>query len=168
TEFEHRRNQAEISPIQKDIELAALQPIEPGAKESGDIALPVRNPVAKDVEQDSAREVAQSIPIPVPAQRTLLVASSSQEIYSGDASIRRLESLQSISIEERITGKWALAANASIADIAEIRPPAYARNIIRELPSTVLSRGFVQDQRGQLTNSFSGSSLEFLDFTNFK
>ncbi len=151
----------------EEITVAALTPIEPGVVETGKLALPVRNPEA--ATQDNAATVetaASNIPIPLAAQRPILVTANSGTNET-DEEIRRLESLQSVSLDERILGKWALATDMSIAEIAEIRPPAYARNIIRELPSTVLSRGFVQDTNSQITNKFSGSSIEFLDFTNF-
>ncbi|MEM9331982.1 MAG: DUF882 domain-containing protein [Pseudomonadota bacterium] len=150
------------------VEVASLEPIEEGTRSAGRIALPAPNPTSvkanPEPTPESVETVANTIPIPVPAQRDVVLA---KQQGTDIRNIRRLESLEPVSLEERILGKWALATDASISDIADIRPPAYARNIIRELPSTVLSRGFVQDEDGQLTDRFSGSSIEFLDFTKF-
>jgi len=78
------------------------------------------------------------------------------------------EEFKTANLDERLTGKWALAADSSIKDIADIRPPAYGRSLLRELPSAVLSSGFSQTQIGERTSGFAGSSLEFLEFKNFK
>ncbi|MGI9351406.1 MAG: DUF882 domain-containing protein [Rhizobiaceae bacterium] len=160
------------SAPEPEIITASLQPLEPGARTTGELAFPEPSPAAPVKTAEIPEPVSESenpnIPIPVPAHRPILVAAVDQDIYAGNAAARKLESLQTISLEERILGKWALASDSSIADIAEIRPPAYARNVIRELPSTVLSRGFVREQGNRTTSSFSGSSIEFLDFTKFK
>jgi len=155
----------------EEILVAALDPLEPGVKTTGRLALPQSNPVEQLTSEPTTLTdtgvPADTVPIPLAAQRPVLVAANTTESEDEIQEIRRLESLQSVSLEERILGKWALAADTSIARIAEIRPPAYARNIIRELPDTVLSRGFVPDTGSQVTNRFSGSSIEFLDFTRF-
>ncbi len=81
--------------------------------------------------------------------------------------IAKLEQLEPTSIKDRMVGKWALAADTSISRIADINPPAYGRNAIRELPQTVLSRGFSRERIRTFTQGFSGSSIEFLDFRRF-
>lgn len=70
-------------------------------------------------------------------------------------------------LEDNVVGKWALVKNASIREISEISPPAYGRNIIRELPSIILTAGFTHALAGVNTDRFSGSSLEFLAFSKF-
>jgi len=70
-------------------------------------------------------------------------------------------------LEKNAIGKWALANGKSIREIAEIRPPAYGRNAIRELPSTVLTAGFSLDLELWPTTKFSGSAVEFLAFAKF-
>lgn len=151
-----------------EILVAALDPLEPGTKETGQLAIPAPNPEASQVAPKLAQVEGQKensdVPIPLKAQRPILVAANEAKPANTGS---RLETLRRISVEERLLGKWALAADTSIARIAEIRPPAYGKNIIRELPAVVLSRGFVQGTNDQSTSSFSGSSLEFLDFTSF-
>lgn len=70
-------------------------------------------------------------------------------------------------LEDNTVGRWALVKNASIREIAEISPPAYGRNIIRELPSVILTAGFTHALTNVKTDRFSGSSLEFLAFSKF-
>ncbi|MBL4892803.1 MAG: DUF882 domain-containing protein [Rhizobiaceae bacterium] len=70
-------------------------------------------------------------------------------------------------LEDNAVGRWALVKNASIREISEISPPAYGRNIIRELPSIILTAGFTRVLAGVNTDRFSGSSLEFLAFSKF-
>ncbi|MEM7069552.1 MAG: hypothetical protein AAF478_11795, partial [Pseudomonadota bacterium] len=152
-----------------EIQVASLQPLEPGVKASGELALPLPNPAAAvtEAEQPEApsNQISSNIPVPQLAPRPILVASNDTDIDANPQS--RLEQFDDLQIDERVLGKWALAADISIAQIADIRPPAYARNIIRELPTTVLSGGFSRDSRGRSTDRFTGSSVEFLDFTRF-
>ena len=70
-------------------------------------------------------------------------------------------------LEDNAVGRWALVKNASIREIAEISPPAYGRNIIRELPSIILTAGFTHSLSSLRTDRFTGSSLEFLAFSKF-
>lgn len=71
-------------------------------------------------------------------------------------------------LDENSHGKWTLIRKASIREIAEIRPPAYGRNAIRELPSIILTAGFSRDINGRSSDQFSGSSVEFLAFAKFE
>ncbi|MFK5977748.1 MAG: DUF882 domain-containing protein [Rhizobiaceae bacterium] len=71
-------------------------------------------------------------------------------------------------LEDNAVGRWALVKNASIREITEISPPAYGRNIIRELPSIILTAGFSHAFAGSKSDRFSGSSLEFLAFSKFE
>ena len=70
-------------------------------------------------------------------------------------------------LDDNAVGRWALVKNASIREISEISPPAYGRNIIRELPSIILTAGFTSAFAGVNTDRFSGSSLEFLAYSKF-
>lgn len=187
----------EVSPVERPVEqqVATLkpneaettnpavpaEPIEPGTASTGEPALPSPSPVERTpVETASLGTPAPGIPVPQPAQRTLVLAANSQsgpEEQSGEIKVRqpaaraastnKLETLHA-SNGQHTLGKWALATNASIERIADIRPPAYARNIIRERPSSVLARGFVPGSSSQQTARFSGSSIEFLDFKRFQ
>lgn len=156
--------------------VAALLPLEPNVKKTGSISVPTPSPVpvAPAVEEPTV-SASNNIPVPQPALRPIQVATAIEapspvpkKQNSNSAGPLSLEEFKIANLDERLTGKWALAADASIKDIADIRPPAYDRNVLRELPSTVLSSGFSRSQIGSITNSFTGSSVEFLDFRRFK
>lgn len=161
-------------PETDSVEVASLSPIEPGVRTTSALAIPAPNPLSEDAEEaDAVASVsAPGIPIPQPAQRPVLVASAPLPVQGDDV----LEASDEISLEalrpsvntQAGPGKWALAADASIEEIAEIHPPTYALNIIRQRPSSVLTRGFVTGDLLQNTRRFSGSSLEFLDFYRFQ
>lgn len=164
------------SPREIEQIITAL-PLEPDVKTTGDIALPVRNPLPRVAESVIASNDNADVPVPLPAARQILVASAdpvadrsndrSTRTQSTSNSLNQLEGLKSADLNNGKVGKWAFATNASISEIAEINPPAYARNIIRERPSTVLTEGFNPNNWSLRTDRFSGSSLEFLNFTRF-
>ncbi len=162
---------------------AANEPLEPGTQTTGTVAVPGLSPVQRPTPEDEIETepvegtLVASAPIPSPAIRPTLtstqaarpvvrVATAQNEDEAG--SRLTLEQFQSANLDQRLIGKWALASNASIKDIADIRPPAYGRNVIRELPQSVLSSGFSQSNITEITQGFSGSSLEFLDFRRFQ
>ena len=155
--------------------VTALLPLEPDLKKTGDISIPSPSPIEPAVTEEPLVTAASSIPVPQPALRPTKVAAAiaapepaPKKPADDNGSSLSLEEFKTANLDERLTGKWALATDASITDIADIRPPAYGRNILRGLPSTVLSSGFSQSQIGSITNSFTGSSVEFLDFRRFK
>ena len=158
--------------------VTALLPLEPNTRKTGSLIVPTPSPeqtVPVQAEEKPSITTANNIPVPQPALRPTRLAvqvetpkpAPIKQTGSNNETLS-LEEFKTANLDERLTGKWALATDASIKDIADIRPPAYGRNILRELPSTVLSRGFSQNQIGSITNSFSGSSVEFLDFKRFK
>ena len=152
------------------VEVAILEPLEPGSRSTDKTPLPSPNPDRKVASEDAQIEIATApnVPVPVPAVRLALAAAEEPPISSDKPTIEsRLSALASSASTERTLGKWALAADTLIERIGDIRPPAYAKNIIRERPSTVLSQGFVSNGGDLTTASFSGSSVEFLDFTRF-
>lgn len=65
-------------------------------------------------------------------------------------------------------GKFALANDRSIREISEIRPPAYGRNAILELPSAVLTAGFSQNPDVWKTNRFTGRAVQQVAFAKFE
>ena len=150
--------------------VASLDPLEPGIRATNTTPLPVPNPERPVVKADveTGIEIARNIPVPVPAVRLALAPVGEPVTAAARPSIEsRLSVLAGSASSERRLGKWALAADTLIERIRDIQPPAYAKNIIRERPSTVLSQGFVVNSDGQVTTGFSGSSVEFLDFTRF-
>ena len=155
--------------------VTALLPTQPAATNANTIVVPTPAPEAKLPENVGETVTAAiNIPVPQPALRPTKVSASLESPKPAqNAVVKKQEKALSLNefntanLDERLAGKWALAADASIKDIADIRPPAYGRNILRELPTTVLSSGFSQKQIGS-SNGFSGSSVEFLDFKSFK
>ncbi len=150
--------------------VTALLPAEPTPSLSNDIVIP--SPAPEIVGETVTAAI--NIPVPQPALRPTNVSASVEAPKPGPKAVVKKENkalslseFKTANLDERLAGKWALATDASIKDIADIRPPAYGRNILRELPTTVLSSGFSQNQIGSSTG-FSGSSVEFLDFKSFK
>jgi len=155
--------------------VTALLPSEPSANNTNKSIVPSQSPetdIAETVEQTVTAAI--NVPVPQPALRPTNVSPVVQTLKSAVKTPVKtkekeltLTEFKTANLEKRLTGKWALATDASIKDIADIQPPAYGQNIIRELPTTVLSSGFSQNQIGSATG-FSGSSVEFLDFKKFK
>ncbi|MEM7214463.1 MAG: DUF882 domain-containing protein [Pseudomonadota bacterium] len=179
-------DQSRIAETIIDRQFAALEPLEPGIKTTNVLAVPEIAP--RDASSEATTEIAAlqqnglesiktgatqsvdsginsdtlgfSIPIPTKAKRPILVAARSED----EEFVRRLESLESISVNERLVGRWALASNASITDIAEIKRPALAHNILLELPGGEISSGFTQGLSRQTTRHFSGTFSGFSGF----
>lgn len=155
--------------------VTALLPTQPTAARTNAVVVPTPSPEAKLPENvEETVTAAINIPVPQPALRPTKVSASIEAPKPAPKAIVKkqekalsLNEFKTANLDERLAGKWALATDASIKDIADIRPPAYGRNILRELPTTVLSSGFSQKQLGS-SNGFSGSSVEFLDFKSFK
>jgi len=179
------------APSAIDRQVASIQPIEPGTQNSGRLAIPAQKPqsapelvtallpeqpaaVVEPRPQTPAVETAAlNIPVPQPAVRsatpsTTQVATAGKPADAAREKPLTREEFRIANLDARLSGKWALATDASIKDIANIKPPAYGRNILRGTPSSVLSRGFSQEPIGERTTGFSGSSIEFLDFKRFK
>lgn len=163
-----------------------LSPIEPGVETTEVAAIPSPNPVRPEPEPEPQTEIAAleeepgideqtvaglAIPTPAfrqtpePIEEPIVIASASQAIE--ETRELELERFQAPGTDDRLVGKWALASDTTISQISEIQPPAYGRNVIRELPVTVLSRGFSRENIDKFTLGFTGSSLEFLDFKRF-
>jgi len=173
---------AELDNVETIVAEATDEPLEPGVVSSGNPALPAPNPnrsveiaaltdnrTVGVVPTRATRQSAIEAPKLVESEEVTPLLAEVEEKPLEKETVLTLEQFQSANLDERLVGKWALAADASIADIADIRPPAYGKNIIRELPKTVLSSGFTQDLKSRLASEgFSGSSLEFLDFKRFK
>lgn len=168
-----------LSPVpEPETAIAQLEPLEPGVTSTNGVSIPSPNPTAQVEEAVPSETVTVAgTPIPSPALRTTGEAEQATQapvqVASGPAarpegSELSLEQFQTANLDQRLIGKWALAADTSIKDIADIRPPAYGRNMIRELPQSVLSSGFSQTNLSSFTQGFSGSSLEFLDFKRFQ
>ncbi len=150
--------------------VTALLPLEKDTKSTGGISIPTPSPVLLPEVAEPVQTTANTVPVPQRATRPTQVAKVIETPTPAKTKEKTLdlEEFKTANLDERLTGKWALATDASIKDIADIQPPAYGRNILRQLPSSVLSSGFSQNQIGSITNSFSGSSVEFLDFKRFK
>ena len=124
----------------------SLDPIDGGEFKTGEIAVPAFKP--------GIEFAALGTPVQT-TERVLEIRPSSLEAFSLNDN------------NASLTGKWALASYASIAQIGDIRLPAYGRNAIRQVPDTVLTMGFNSKNKYQYTDHFAGSSVEFLEFSRF-
>lgn len=155
--------------------VTALLPTQPTASRVNEVTVPTPAPEVKTSENIGETITAGiNIPVPQPALRPTKTISKVEApkpvpkvVVKKQEKALSLTEFKTANLDERLTGKWALATDASIKDIADIRPPAYGRNILREIPTSVLSSGFSQSQLSS-SNGFSGSSVEFLDFKSFK
>ncbi len=164
------------------VEVAALEPMDENLQSSAGPAFPIPNPqrVDEPANDPIAEKLAENLivaGIPVPQQNpnraetldtSIVVAALTQEIPSLAPRAISLEKLSMPDLNRNTVGKWALAANNSISRIADIRLPAYGRNAIRQLPSTVLTRGFARESIHRSADRFTGSSVEFLAFAKFE
>ena len=149
------------------VETALLEPIEPDLQRSVENPLPETNPERFALAFGEAD-------IPVPTEKpenevSVETASVQEESLRQNLAARpiSLEKFAMVDLSANLVGKWALAANTSIAGITDIRPPAYGRNAIRERPKLVLSDGFRKNLGLRSPGRFTGSSVEFLDFKRF-
>ena len=169
------------TPDAEPVLVTALLPIEPEIRSGNGPAFPIPNPerlaTAETSTTDEKPEEFLVAGIPVPeinprrisqAESEILLAALPSENVTLAARTISLEEFSMPDLNESMIGKWALATNASITQIAEIRLPAYGRNAIRELPSTVLTRGFARGDNSRAPNRFTGSSVEFLAFSKFE
>ena len=124
----------------------SLDPIDGGEFKTGEIAVPAFKPGIEIAALDTPVQTTE---------RVLEIRPSSLEAFSLNDN------------NASLTGKWALASYASIAQIGDIRLPAYGRNAIRQVPDTVLTMGFNSKNKYQYTDHFAGSSVEFLEFSRF-
>lgn len=162
-----------------------IKPIESDTQKTGLPATPALRPatlVTALLSTEPVRKPSVTVSnIPVPQRASRPVAQPTVQIAKISKPVKKLvkepsiankalsnEEFETANLDQRLAGKWALATDASIKDIADINPPAYGKNIIRERPSTVLSQGFTLNQLSSSTQGFTGSSLEFLDFTKVK
>lgn len=179
---------ASVEPIEPGVQASgrlAVPSVKPQTEPSLVTALvPEQSPVkitasesVVNTQTASAANVAANVPVPQQAVRVVTEQTKpeqSQPIQVASAPAGQAETplsnqqFKAANLDTRLTGKWALATDASIKDIADIKPPAYGRNILQGSPSSVLARGFSQDQLGKRTSGFGGSSLEFLDFRRFQ
>jgi uncharacterized protein YcbK (DUF882 family) len=173
--------------------VTALLPVEPDLRKQNGIIVPTQSPVAGTQTQEAPSSVETNtnlengIPVPKPAIRSKRQLAKAEPIVEPVAAPKpsssdpietaaskkktgtlSIQEFKTANLDERLTGKWALENNTSIKNIADIRPPAYGRSILRERPSSVLSSGFSQNQIGERTTGFAGSSMEFLEFKNFE
>jgi len=89
------------------------------------------------------------------------------EAYSGLAP--RTISLDRYSAPQENTttlGQFALASDIKIRDLADVRAPAYGRNVIREVPQTILIQGFNLQAFGSGQNIFTGRAVTAMKFAH--
>ncbi len=160
----------EQNPIVKEtIEIAAITPVEEIIE-----ALP-------DTTEIQAPTVSASLPIPTrrpvtEIPETIVVASVDEEIITpqtpeqnpvAEQLPKRTISLDEYSAPQNNTsslGQWALASETTIQEFAEVQAPAYGRNIIRQVPGTILVQGFNLTPFGPGQNNFKGKAVTAMRF----
>lgn len=163
-------NELKTNPL--PVVTASLEPLEAGGVVTTGEAIPLPNPNrANEPESPVAGTgslVTAGVAVPSPAERPeLRLPVQTAAVAPNTQAKPQLERLETADLDEKLVGKWALAADTSISRIAEINPPAYGLNALRELPDTVLSSGFSRENIKDIEQGFTGSSIEFLDFTRF-
>ncbi len=61
-------------------------------------------------------------------------------------------------------GQFALATQTTIRDLSDVRAPAYGRNVIRQVPDTILVQSFAPQPFGPGSNTFSGRAVNAMNF----
>ena len=172
--------------VEAPLVTASLQPIEPGAASTGETAIPAPNPgtrLTAETQESEAPITVASIPVPQPNPISIQLASlakpeapaTARSSTSGSASGQVELAARTISLEEfsmpdlntNTIGKWALAADTSIERIADIRLPAYGRNAIRQLPSSVPTNGFATSRGDRPSGEFVKTETRIPTFIRF-
>lgn len=134
----------------------------------------------------SDNPVTTSIPVPVPERRpvvdrqegAILTASldpkqvetevirTTENARSSNGGENRLakrpisiETLSNSEINKSEIGKWALATDYSIRDLADVRAPAYGRNTVREVADIMVVQGFRPQLFAPSGDRFTGRAV---------
>ena len=65
-------------------------------------------------------------------------------------------------------GQWALANETTIRQLAEVQAPAYGRNVIRQVPNSILVQGFDLQAYGPGQNNFKGKAVTAMRFARLQ
>lgn len=178
----------EATAIKPNIETRQTVGLEPGTRSTGEIAVPSPNPnaivailaeVDKTIEENTeplnVPVVVANLPVPLPRPAEIDEPTSSEPVLSEEKVVgtspdtTQLAVLQerTISLDEfsapqvnaSSIGQWALATDRTIQDLAEVQAPAYGRNIIRQVPETILVQGFDLQPFGPGQNNFRGKAV---------
>ncbi len=63
-------------------------------------------------------------------------------------------------VNSNTIGKWALASDHSIRELADMRAPAYGRNTVRQIEKVILVQGFKQQLFTPSGNTFTGRAVD--------
>ena len=155
----------------------AVTGIEPGTRSSGRIAIPSRNP--QQSVEDEKPIVLASLPVPARSPRTAQIiqpepavqpAAAEKEPETKSLQARTI-SLDRYSAPEENTasiGQWALSSESTIADLADVQAPAYGRNVIRQVPGTILVQSFTPQPFGPGKNNFKGKAVTAMRFARLQ
>lgn len=171
----------ETAALETDAESPSTEdaPVEPvNAAEEGltrlalaNIPLPARNPIIAEsattqeapieiaaLEQDGSQADAADIQ---PANNETASAAEQPQLAKRTISLDRYSAPQNNSTS---LGQFALASNITIRELSDVRAPAYGRNVIREVPKTILVQGFNLQPFGPGKNNFQGKAVTAMKF----
>jgi len=163
----------------REPEIAVSAPIEPGVKSTGELAIPVPNPVTPApriqtaaLEAEIASPVLSGFPIPVRNPRAdIVVASLETKQAESPGLAKRTISLDANSAPQENSstiGQWALANTQTIRDLAEVQAPAYGRNIVRNVDTTIIKQGFESMPLVFADNGFTGKAVKAMKFAKLQ
>ncbi|MGB7335758.1 MAG: DUF882 domain-containing protein [Salaquimonas sp.] len=171
--------------------------IEPGTISTGRLSVPTPNPVQVEQTELAAVtpetttttiELSTSVPVPIanPKRNEIILASletenqpqeavKTPEINKPIADTKPLGS-RTISLDQysapqensTTLGQWALSSETTIRSLAEVQAPAYGRNIIRQVPETILVQGFNLQRFGPGRNNFKGKAVTAMRFAKLE
>ena len=180
------------TPVEPSGETAEQPGIEPGTKTLGRIAVPTKNPqravesviAAGEPAKEEKPVILAGLPLPVKSPRTgQNVPSAAVEKIVETAALEKKQaepvaqmpartiSLDRYSAPEENTaniGQWALSSETTIADLADVQAPAYGRNIIRQVPGTILVQSFTPQLFGPGKNNFKGKAVTAMRFARLQ
>lgn len=152
--------------IKEQIKLAMVSPSQP-----------VDEAPTADAEIASPVSLA-NLPVPVPRPESdkitdIVLASLDDEVVTPQPNPiskqlpQRAISLDAYSAPQNNSssiGQWALSSDRTIREFAEVQAPAYGRNIIRQVPGTILVQGFNLTPFGPGQNNFKGKAVTAMRF----
>jgi len=110
----------------------------------------------------------QPVAIEAPVENTVAVASAEPQKPTLAARTISLDKLSAPQENASTLGQWALANETTIRQLAEVQAPAYGRNVIRQVPNSILVQGFDLQAYGPGQNNFKGKAVTAMRFARLQ
>ena len=148
-------------PLEEKILTAAL-PVPLRAPRPEPVA---EQPAAESRPTQSEEPVMVTASLETPQTETAPAALPAPQLQQRTVSLDRLSAPQDNS---STIGKWALSAETTISELADVQAPAYGRNLIRQVPNSVIVQQFALQAFGPGQNRFNGKAVKAMKFARLQ